>query len=67
MSMTKLYPARLNIPCTQEMRDWVRKESGGDGYMARFTRELLVEAIAIYVIRNEQEKPETFVLDSEEE
>ena len=66
MSMQKKYPARLNVPVTQEMYDWVREESGGDGFMASFTRELLVKAIVAYAIQNEQVKPNTFIIDTEE-
>lgn len=66
MSMQKKYPARLNVPVTQGMYDWVREESGGDGFMASFARELLVKAIAVYAIQNEQVKPNTFIIDTEE-
>ena len=66
MSMQKKYPGRLNVPVTQEMYDWVREQSGGDGFMASFTRKLLVDAIAIYVIQIQQEKPDALIIDTEE-
>ena len=66
MSMKKKYPARLNIPVTQEMKDWVIEESGGDGFMASFARKLLTKAIAVYAIQNEHVKPTTLVIDTED-
>jgi len=66
MSMEKRYPGRLNIPCTQEMADFVREQSGGDGKMAHFSRELLEKAIADYKIHNPQVKPDELIIDTEE-